>query len=78
MHLKDFKYKSDLQVTKLYLDSLFTARFAGSAYLIQQKERYVVNKPFEKQLEIQSDSLRKVAYKTAQTKEHLYQLIPVK
>lgn len=77
-HLKDFKHKFDFQSSKQYLDSLFNARFSGSAYLMLQKERFVENKPIEKQLEIQSDSLRAEAYKAAQPKEHLYQIIPLK
>lgn len=77
-HLKDFKYKSDFQATKHYLDSLFNARFAANAYLMLQKERFVANKPYEKLLEQQSDSLRKVAYVIAQPKNHIYKITPAK
>lgn len=70
-HLKNFP-KNNLELCLSYLDSIFSNKFPDIPYLKLQLNNYKINKPLENKLTFESDSLREVAYKFAQTKGHFF------
>ena len=79
-HLKNFEAINNVDSVRAYLEPLLKNKYKGSTYvwINSQLEKFVLNKPIEKQLEQQSDSLRTEAYKAAQPKEHLFHIFQAK
>jgi lysophospholipase L1-like esterase len=72
MHLQVFSKKGDMAATKIYLDSLLTARFYGQQYYANSFEKYIAYKPRILKLLQQSDSLRNSIYEQAQPVAHVF------
>lgn len=78
MHLKDFEFKSDLNKTKIFLDSLHRHKYSGasySTYLKTQFDKYVILKPSEYLFSEQIASLRKQVYQLNKPVIHHIQII---
>jgi lysophospholipase L1-like esterase len=72
MHLQTFSKKGDMAATKIYLDSLFAARFAGQKFYANSFEQYLTYKPMVSKLLQQCDSLHKLIYQQAQPMSHRF------
>ena len=69
--------KEDLAYLKIYLDSVFSAQ-DNSNYFKMQVEKYIKNKPMQKEFEDTTKLLRKEAFEMSKPEEHQFKVIRVR
>ena len=72
-YFKESPHRENLSLLKTHLDSVFTVKYKN-LYFNSQLEKYITDKPRQKEYEKASEKLRKEAYQLAQPLDRVFRI----
>gem|GEM_PF-6419853 len=72
-YFKESPHRENLSLLKMHLDSVFTVKYKNP-YFNSQLEKYITDKPRQKEYEKACEELRKEAYRLAQPLNHVFRI----